>query len=179
MISRVNHLWIIMFDCHIALFSCSLKSWHDTNGSGGSDGSISEVYDTQQSMRLCIILFVLINILFILIFRHVLVSSSANTNINQSLFGSALLGSDRLGSVEICSSKRATSSAFLPCAPSPSLLSSSLISGTYFFFQPKASSFVMIPTVLSSFTAFTFALFSIRITFSSFTIFKTSSEGLI
>jgi hypothetical protein len=35
---------------------------------------------------------------------------------------------------------------------------------------------VMMPTVLSSCTAFTFALFSIRITFSSFTIFKTSSE---
>ncbi len=44
---------------------------------------------------------------------HVL---SANTNIDQPLFGSALLGSARLGSVEICSSKRATSSAFLPCA---------------------------------------------------------------
>jgi hypothetical protein len=48
MISQVNHSWIIMFDCHIALFSCSLMSWHDTNGSGGSDGSISEVSDTQQ-----------------------------------------------------------------------------------------------------------------------------------
>ncbi len=57
---------------------------------------------------------------------------------------SARLGSARLGSVERCSSKRAMSSAFLPCAPSPSLLSSSLISGTLFFFQTKASSFVMI-----------------------------------
>ena len=37
---------------------------------------------------------------------------------------SARLG---LGLVERCSSKRATSSACLPCAPSPSLLSSSLI----------------------------------------------------
>ncbi len=50
-----------------------------------------------------------------MIFHHVLVSSSANTNINQPLFGVALLGLARLGSVEICSSKRATSSAFLPC----------------------------------------------------------------
>jgi hypothetical protein len=70
------------------------------------------------------------------------VSSSANTNNNQPLFSSALLGSARLRSVERCSSKRATSSAFLPCAPSPSLLSSYLISGTFFFFQPKESSSV-------------------------------------
>jgi hypothetical protein len=47
---------------------------------------------SQQSTRLCRILFILINILFILIFRHVFMSLSANTNINQPLFGSALLG---------------------------------------------------------------------------------------
>jgi hypothetical protein len=72
----------------------------------------------KSSGGLCSILFIFINTLFILInpsCPHVLIS-------HQPLFGSALLGSARLGSVERCSSKRATSSACLPCAPSPSLL---------------------------------------------------------
>ncbi len=62
---------------------------------------------TQQTVYKGSYLFYLISFFFL--FRYVLVSSSANTNINQPLFGSALLGSARLSSVEICSSKRAMS----------------------------------------------------------------------
>ena len=83
------------------------------------------------------ILFILINILFILInpsCPRVLVSQHKQQStiiwLGITRLGSARLGSARLGWVERCYSKRATSSAFLPCAPSPSLLSSSLISRT-------------------------------------------------
>jgi len=87
----------------------------------------------------------LLNILFIIIIpscSRVLVSQHKQ----QSTIiwpGITRLGSAWFSSVERCSSKRAKSSAFLPCAPSPSLLSSSLISRTFFFFQPKASSSVI------------------------------------
>ena len=49
------------------------------------------------------------------------------------------LGITRPGTVERCSSKQATSSAFLPCAPSPSLLTSSLISIRDLFLHPTNS----------------------------------------
>ena len=96
------------------------------------------------SRGLCSIFFILNNILYILInppCTRVLVSQHKQQSTIIWL-GITRLGSARLGSVERCSSKRATSSAVLPCAPSPSLLSSSLIFGTFFFFQPKASSSV-------------------------------------